>query len=101
MSPTIQMRPPSESCEVSIRVTPRASRSKVESIGEQIKVWVTASPTDGRANAAVCELIAEKLKLPKSRVTISSGHTSRQKRLHIEGLPLQEVMNRLCGGSLF
>ena len=95
------MAEPQASAEIDIRVTPRASKNRVEAAAGTVKVWVTASPTDGQANDAVCETLASVLKLAKSRVRIVKGHTSRQKRVAIEGLDPAEVMNRLGGGSLF
>lgn len=95
------MSPPSASCEIAVKVTPRSSRNKVEVTNDSLRVWVTAPPTDGQANDAVCEVIAKSLKLAKFRIIVVSGHTSKQKRVRIDGLDLQEVMNRLGGGSLF
>jgi uncharacterized protein len=91
----------SKSCELDVRVTPRASKSKIEASPDLVKVWVTAAPTDGQANDAVCEALAKALQLAKSRVAIVKGHTSRQKRIRIEGLDSSEVLNRLGGERLF
>ena len=66
-----------------------------------VKVWVTAAPTEGRANQAVVETLATALKLAKSRVHIIKGHTSKQKRVAIEGIDLADAMNRLGGNTLF
>ncbi len=60
-----------------------------------MRVWVTASPTDGQANEAVCALIAKALSLAPSKVTIRRGHASREKTLHIEGRETSEVLAQL------
>ena len=87
--------------ELDVKVTPRSSKNRVEVASGQVRVWVTVAPTDGQANDAVCALLAEAVKVAKSRVRIIRGHTSRQKRVAIEGLDEAEAMNRLGGGSLF
>lgn len=81
---------------LSIRVTPRASRERIERSEEgEWKVYVTAPPVGGQANRAVCELVARKLALSKSAVSIRSGHTSRTKVLAIDGIGEDEVERRL------
>ena len=45
---------------------------------------VAAVPEKGKANRALCEFVAEKLGVAKSRVRIISGETSHLKRIHIE-----------------
>lgn len=76
---------------------PRASRSAlaVEPDGS-LKIWVTAAPTDGQANAAVIELLARALGLAKSQVSVVSGLTSRHKRLAVVGLTADEIRARLA-----
>lgn len=81
--------------DLAVRVTPRSSRNKVE-VGEAgVKVWVTASPTDGQANDAVCAIIAKAVHLPPSSVSVVRGLTSREKLLRLEGIELEEVHHRL------
>ena len=58
-------------------------------------MWVTASPTDGQANDAVCQTIAKALNLAPTTVSVKRGHTSREKLLSIEGLTIDEVTAKL------
>jgi uncharacterized protein (TIGR00251 family) len=69
---------------LAIRVIPRARRNAVggQRAGRLI-VRTTASPVDGRANAAVCKLVAEHLGVPVRQVRIESGHRGRDKTLRI------------------
>ncbi len=60
-----------------------------------IKVWVTAIPENGQANNAVIELFANALRLPKSAVSISSGHKSTLKTLAIETRSPRRVLKTL------
>jgi|UniRef100_A0A8J4H6I7 uncharacterized protein YggU (UPF0235/DUF167 family) len=80
---------------LAVKVTPRARRpglgGKIAALGRgtttRLRVAVTAPAEDGRANAAVCRLIAAALDLPPSAVRIDSGAGGREKLLHIAGDP--------------
>ena len=58
-------------------------------------VRVTAPPDEGRANAAVCKVLAEALGVPKSAVTVVRGHSARVKTLEIAGMTDDEAVQRL------
>jgi len=47
---------------------------------------VAAPPVDGRANAALCKLLAGAAGLPASRVSVVRGLTSRDKTVRFEGI---------------
>jgi hypothetical protein len=66
--------------ELSVRVTPKASRNAV-SVGADgtLKVSVTTVPEGGKATAAVVKLLAHALGVPKSQLTLVRGATSRDK----------------------
>ena len=51
------------------------------------QVKVRALPSEGEANAALVALIAKRLRLPKSAVTIAAGHSARLKQVRIVGDP--------------
>jgi len=57
---------------------------------------VPAPALEGRANRAVLFLVAEKLGVPASSVSILSGAASSQKRVLITGLTRQQVLERLA-----
>ena len=68
-----------------LRVTPKAARNAVLREGDRLSVRVTAVPEAGKANAAVTKLLSKALGVPKSRITLIKGETSRDKRFRIEG----------------
>src|SRR3954469_23327400 len=83
-------------CTLLIAVVPNAPRSEVVGwLGDALKVKVHAPPIEGRANAALCEFLAEALGLPRRAVTLLRGATSRQKQVRIEGLSLEAVKAKL------
>jgi uncharacterized protein len=74
---------------VTVKVTPRARHETIEGVGPDgaLRVKVTAPADDGKANAAVIALLARCWNVPKSALSITSGHTSRRKRIHLRGDP--------------
>ena len=70
---------------LALRIQPRASRDEIVGPhGEQLKVRITAPPVDGKANAHLTAFLAKQFRVPKSRVTLVSGDTGRDKRVRIE-----------------
>lgn len=82
-------------CRIDVRVTPRASRDRIEVVDGAVRVWTTATPTDGQANEAVRKALAKRLAIAPSKLAIVRGETSRDKTFEIEGLAVQEVWARL------
>lgn len=74
-----------------VRLTPKGGRDAVEgwsasANGEpHLKARVRAVPEDGKANAALVELLAEKLGVGKSAVRIAAGQTARLKTVEVLG----------------
>jgi len=86
------------SFSLEIHVQPGARRSQVIGLhGDRLKVAVQAPPVDGRANAAVIELIAGRLDCRSSAVMIAAGENSRDKRVRINDprLAAAEIVERL------
>lgn len=85
------------STRLTLRVSPGAGRSEVVGRhGEGWKVRVAAPPERGRANAAVCRLLADALALPAQAVTVVSGHTAREKLVQVAGIGPEETERRLA-----
>jgi uncharacterized protein (TIGR00251 family) len=73
--------------ELRVRLQPRARRDEV--VGERagaVLIRVTAPPVDGKANDALCRLVAKKAGVAPSRVTLIRGQAARDKTLEIEGV---------------
>jgi uncharacterized protein len=76
-----------------LRVTPRVGRDDIDGIEtlangrSVVKVRVRAIAEGGEANRAVTELLAKALGVPKGKVRVLSGTTSRLKQIAIEGDP--------------
>jgi uncharacterized protein (TIGR00251 family) len=80
-----------------IKVVPGSSRDSITGwLGDILKVTVRAPAERGKANAAVEEIIARALAVPKARVRIVSGNTSARKVIEISGLSKPEILHRLA-----
>jgi hypothetical protein len=68
-----------------IKVTPNSSRTKIsgkftdEKNQEYLKVNLAAAPEDGKANEELIKFLSKLLKIPKSKIEIIRGDTSRTK----------------------
>jgi uncharacterized protein len=79
-----------------LRVQPRASRDEIAGItGNAIRVRLTAPPVDGAANDALLRFLATRLEIPRSAMTLVSGHTARTKVVALNGVSAEEVGRRL------
>ena len=66
-----------------MRVTPGARREALEIAEGRLAARVRAKPEDGKANAAVAELLASALGIAPSKVELLRGATSREKQFRI------------------
>lgn len=69
---------------ISVHVQPNASRTEISGVLESaIKIRLHAPPVDGKANEALVNFIAEQLNVAKRDVSVSHGHSSRQKIIEV------------------
>ena len=97
-----------EGISVALRVTPRGGRDDIDGIEtlangrSVVKVRVRAIADGGEANRAVTELLAKVLGVPKARVKILSGATSRLKQVAVDGDPkiLGETLRKAAAAKI-
>ena len=74
-----------------VKVHPRAKKNGITgTLGEALKLSLTAPPAEGRANEACIAFFARLLKVPRSSITIASGRSSRLKVIRITGITAAE-----------
>ena len=77
---------------LTVKVHPRAKRSAVTGrFGDAWKLDLAAPPVDGKANDECIRFFAELAGVPRARVRIVTGLTSRMKVVEIEGVPQDEL----------
>lgn len=90
-----------QAVRLAVKLSPRASRNSLEGIvtgadgRTAAAIRLNAPPVDGAANEALIRFVADALDVPKSAVSIRSGHTSRQKLLVIAG-SCETLLQRLA-----
>lgn len=81
---------------LAVKAVPGARRDEIAGpLGERLKVRTSVPPEGGRANAAICALIAEKLGVKPRDVMLHAGHASAEKTVLIAGLDARAVTERL------
>ncbi len=86
--------------KITLKVIPNARQNEiiVESFQEDklsAKLRISAQPIEGKANKAVIEFLSEYFDVPKSRIELKSGLTSKNKLLIIEDPDLTRVNKNL------
>jgi uncharacterized protein len=85
---------------IGVKVNPRASCDEIVGWhGGALKVRIAAPPVDGKANDALRALLAKRLGLRVSAVSIAAGAGSAYKRVAIDGLTVDEIERRLGPAS--
>lgn len=87
--------PDPRTCTVSVFAKPRARKSQVVGIRNgRLELAIAAPPAEGAANAALLELVADVLGLPKRDVSLLRGASSKTKQVRVVGRTADEV--RTC-----
>jgi len=89
---TLSVTEGEKGCTFRVRVLPRGRRDQVVGLhGNALKIRLVAPPVRGKANQALREFLAGRLGVSRSAVEILSGHTSRRKRVRVEGVSADAV----------
>lgn len=81
---------------IRLKVVPGASRDAISGwLGDRLKIRVSAPPEHGKANEAVCRLLAKALNIDRRRIHVTAGATSPEKTIEIEGLTELDAAARL------
>lgn len=83
---------------VEVRLRPRGKGDELLGMEDGVlRARVSAPPVDGRANKALCRLIAGRVGVPSSRVSVVRGEKSRDKVVRVVGVDaaaLEEALSR-------
>ena len=70
--------------DITVRVTPNATRDQVTLDGTRFVIRVTCTPEDGKVNRAVTLLLAKALGVAPTRLRLARGETGRDKLFRLE-----------------
>lgn len=81
---------------IHVHVQPRAARTEYTGLhGNALKIRLAAPPVDGAANEELVRFFAERLGVPRSRIALVAGHSSRRKTLLVKGCTPEAARRRL------
>ena len=85
-----------------VKVQLRARKNAITgTVGDALKLALTAPPVEGKANQAVIDFLADFFDIPRSSVTIASGKTQRLKGIFISGISAEHLRRCLERGKTY
>ena len=85
---------------LNLRIVPRAHKNAIQGEhGDALKIRLCAPPVDGAANAALVEFLSDAFALPRARVQLLAGATSRNKRVLLSGLTASAIQSQIQTGK--
>ena len=94
----LQLREQRDGVSFQVRVRPASSRDAVgEVLQGALKVHLTAPPVEGAANRALLRLLAGRLGVSRSRLTLRLGAAAKNKVVEVEGMD-DDALRAALGG---
>lgn len=85
--PPVRIEQHGEDVLIQVKAVPGASRDQIAgAVGDRLKVRIAAPPEGGKANKAICRLLARAMAVKPRQVSIESGQSSPEKTLRIAGV---------------
>ena len=79
-----------------VKAVPGASGDEIAGVvGDRLKIRISAPPEGGKANKAICKLLASSLGVKPNQISIERGETSPAKIVRITGVVLDDVISEL------
>jgi uncharacterized protein len=76
-----------DEARIEVRLRPRGHRDELLGLEDGVlQARVSAAPVDGKANRALCRLVAKAVGVAPSRVSVVRGEKSRRKLLLVDGI---------------
>ena len=81
---------------IRVKAVPGASRDQIAgALADRLKIRISAPPEGGKANEAICRLLAGALGVRPRDIELIAGHASPEKTLLVSGRSPDEVDARL------
>jgi len=94
---SLQIRESAEGCTFTVRVHPGAKRDAIVGVHNgELKVSLTATPSDGEANRSLIKFLSVHLHTWPGNLKILSGAKSRTKVLEVTELSVADLLTRLA-----
>jgi hypothetical protein len=80
--------------QVKVKAGSKLEKIEKDAAGNWV-IKIKAPAVEGKANEALIQLLSKKLHVSKSSIQILSGHTSKLKRINVDGIEVQEAEQKL------
>lgn len=71
--------------KIFVKAKPLSKKEKKEKIDDtHFIIWVKEAPKQGKANVAICKMLAETFKVSSSQIILKSGFASQNKVFEIK-----------------
>ncbi|MBN1844074.1 MAG: DUF167 domain-containing protein [Sedimentisphaerales bacterium] len=95
-SQEFEIRKRADGVRFTVKVVPGSSRTGIGGIlGSALKIQVAVPPEKGRANQELVRFLAQLLDMPKSAVSVVSGHRRPLKEIQVDRLTEEQLRQRL------
>ena len=82
---------------IAVKAVPGAKRDEIVGpLGDRLKVRVAAPPEGGKANKAICELLAAALGVKVRDVDVVRGASTAEKTVRVQGITAAQATARLA-----
>lgn len=76
-----------------VKITPNAAKNEIlRWEGARLVIKIKGVPEKGKVNENLIDFLSKTLKIAKSQIKIVTGHTSRLKKLNIQGVSIEHVL---------
>ncbi|MGD9692728.1 MAG: DUF167 domain-containing protein [Phycisphaerales bacterium] len=83
---------------IRVKAVPGAKRDEISGVlGDRLKVRVSAAPEGGKANAAICAVIAGALGVRARDVSVVQGASGAEKVVEARGVSAEAARRALAG----
>ena len=91
-----QIKPHPDGSVLTIQVIPNANQAEIAGVeGGSLRVRINAVPEKGKANKKLIEFLSKAFKIPKSRIHVLRGDTSRTKHILFQGVTVEQLRQLL------
>jgi uncharacterized protein len=81
---------------IQVKAVPGASRTRIVGwLGDHLKIAVAAPPEAGKANKAICQVLAEVLGRRHQDVQVITGAANPRKRIFVAGVSVEQTRQKL------
>lgn len=81
-----------DAVRIHVKAVPGASSDQIAgAVGDRLKIRISAPPEAGKANKAICRMLAKAIGIKPRQVAVEQGTTSPEKVVRVEGVSIEVV----------